>query len=76
MKDASRHSNWVDTVQQVLDTIYTNDALQIKELNLIALSRVSKLPIDIETLLGIGKGKVAPKGMQSPSVRCSVLRGR
>ena len=61
LNDAYRRSNRVDAVEQVLDSISRDDALQMKELNLIAWSRDIKLPIDIQTLLGIGKGKVAPE---------------
>ena len=71
-----RHSNRVDAVEQVLDTISMDDALQMKELNLIAWSLDIRLRIDIQTLLGIEKGQVAPKSTRSPSVGRPVLRGR
>ena len=76
LKDAYRSSNRVDVVGQVLDTISRDDALQIEESNLIAYSRDIRLPIDIQTLLGIEKCKVASVSTQSPSVGRPVCRGR
>jgi hypothetical protein len=71
LKDAYRRSNRVDAVEQILDTISRDYAIQMKELNLIAWSGEVKLPPDVREVLGI----VNKKGLKSRSGR-PTLRGK
>jgi len=47
LKEAYRHSNQVDAMEQILNTILRDYAIRMRELNLIACSRDVKVPEEI-----------------------------
>ena len=60
LKDAYRCSNQVDAVEQILDIIYRDYAIHMRELNLIAWSREVQLPREVLEVLGAVKDCARP----------------
>ena len=78
LKDAYKRSNRVDAVEQILDTISRDYAIQMKELNLVAWDAEIKLPADVREVLGIVNGKESKSHSGYPTLHSGrpTLRGK
>jgi len=72
LKDAYRRSNRVDTIEQIVDTISRDYAIQMRELNLIAWSRDIQVPEEIlkiaEKSVGDGEHKEKRGRIRRPTL--------